>query len=111
MLAARGGYTDAVKTLVAAGADVNQNSAGDKTSPLLIAAINGHFNLAQWLLEQGADPDAAASNGVTPLYAALNVTWAPRALYPQPRAFNQQQVTYLDFMKALLRRAPTRTPA
>ncbi len=102
MLASRGGYTDAVKTLVAAGADVNQVSAGDKTSPLLIAAINGHFDLAQWLLEQGANPNAAAENGVTPLYAALNVTWAPRALYPQPRAYNQQQTTYLSFMKALL---------
>jgi ankyrin repeat protein len=102
ILAARGGYTDAVKTLVAAGADVNHISAGDLTSPLLIAAINGHFDLANWLLDQGADPNAAASNGVTPLYAALNVTWAPRALYPQPRAFNQQQITYLDFMKALL---------
>jgi ankyrin repeat protein len=30
------------------------------------------------------------------------VTWAPRALYPQPRAFQQQQITYLDYMKALL---------
>ena len=102
ILAARSGFMDAAKTLVAAGADVNQISAGDLTSPLLIAAINGHFDLAKWLLDRGADPNAAASNGVTPLYAALNVTWAPRALYPQPRAFNQQQITYLDFMKALL---------
>jgi ankyrin repeat protein len=102
ILASRSGYFEAAKTLVAAGADVNQISAGDRTSALLIATINGHFDLAKWLLEQGADPNAAASNGVTPLYAALNVQWAPRALYPQPRAYNQQQITYLDFMNALL---------
>jgi len=102
MLAARSGYIDVAKALVAGGADVNQISKGDKTSPLLIATINGQFDLAKWLLDQGADPNAASDNGVTPLYAALNVTWAPRALYPQPRAFNQQQITYLDFMKALL---------
>ena len=102
ILAVRSGYTDAAKMLVAAGADVNQVSAGDKTSALLIATINGHFDLAKWLLDQGADPNASATNGVTPLYAALNVQWAPRAFYPQPRAFNQQQITYLDFMRALL---------
>ncbi len=28
--------------------------------------------------------------------------WAPKALYPQPRAYEQQQITYLDLMKALL---------
>ncbi len=102
LLAARGGYADAAKMLVAAGAPIDQVSAGDKTSPLLIATINGQFDLAKWLLEHGGDPNLAAANGVTPLYAALNVTWAPRALYPQPRAFQQQQVTYLDYMKALL---------
>ena len=102
LLTARGGYVEAAKMLVAAGANVNQISAGDRTSPLLIATINGHFDLAQWLLEQGANPNLAAHNGVTPLYAALNVMWAPRALYPQPRAYNQQRTTYLDFMKALL---------
>ena len=102
LLASRGGYVEAAKLLVAAGAPINQVSAGDKTSALLIATINGHFDLAKWLLEQGADPNAASANGVTPLYAALNVTWAPRALYPQPRAFQQQQITYLDYMKALL---------
>jgi ankyrin repeat protein len=102
LLAARQGQLDAVKALLDAGADVNQVSAGDKTSPILIATINGRFDVAKFLLDQGANPNLAADNGATPLYAALNVQWAPKALYPQPRAYEQQQITYLDLMKALL---------
>ncbi|HET9831874.1 MAG TPA: ankyrin repeat domain-containing protein, partial [Vicinamibacterales bacterium] len=72
------------------------------TSPLLIATINGHFDLAMTLLAKGADPNAASENNATPLYGALNVEWAPKALYPQPRAQLNQTITYLDLMKALL---------
>jgi ankyrin repeat protein len=100
--AARQGHHAAVKSLLEAGADINQVTAGDKTSPLLIAVVNGHFDLAQYLLEQGADPTLASENGVTPLYAVLNVQWAPKALYPQPRAYAQQKLGYLDLMKLLL---------
>jgi ankyrin repeat protein len=102
MLAVRQGHREAVLALLDAGADVNQVCAGDKTSPLLIATINGRFDLARLLLEKGADPKLAADNGVTPLYAALNVQWAPKALYPQPRAHLQQQTTHLELMQALL---------
>ncbi len=100
--AARQGHAEAVKSLLDARADINQVSGGDKTSPLLIAIINGHFDLAQYLLDKGADPTLASENGVTPLYAVLNVQWAPKALYPQPRAYTQQKLTYLDLMKSLL---------
>jgi len=102
LFAARQGHTEAVKALVASGADVNQVSAGDQTSPLLIATINGHFDLAKWLLDQGADPNAASFGGATPLYGVLNVQWAPKALYPQPRAYLQQQLSYQDMMTALI---------
>jgi uncharacterized protein len=102
LLAARQGELDSVKALVDAGADINQVSAGDQTSPILIATINGRFDVAKFLLEHGANPRLAADNGATPLYAAINVQWAPKALYPQPRAYEQQQITYLDLMKALL---------
>ena len=43
-----------------------------------------------------------SANGVTPLYGALNVEWAPKALYPQPRAHMQQKTGYLELMKQLL---------
>ena len=100
--AVRQGHTDVVKALVEGGADVNQVNAGDKSTPLTVAVINGHFDIGQFLLDKGADPNIATENGVTPLYATLNVQWAPKALYPQPRAYLQQKLTYLDFMKVLL---------
>jgi ankyrin repeat protein len=102
LLAAREGHVDAVRALLNAGASVSQASAGDKTSPLLIATINGHFDLAMLLLDKGADPLAAAENNATPLYGVLNCEWAPKALYPQPRAQMNQKTTYLELMQALL---------
>jgi uncharacterized protein len=101
-LAARQGQTDAAKALLEAGADVNQRGAGDKITPMLIAIVNGHFDLAKYLLDQGANPNLAQDNGVTPLYATLNCQWAAKALYPQPRAYEQQHTSYLDLMTALL---------
>jgi ankyrin repeat protein len=102
LYAARQGHAATVEALLAGGADINQVSAGDGTSPLLMAIINGHFDLAKTLLDRGADPRIASENGVTPLYAVLNVQWAPKALYPQPRAYLQQRLTHLDLMRALL---------
>ena len=91
-----------MKALLDAGADINQPSAGDHITPIIIATINGHFDVARFLLDKGANATLAEDNGVTPLYAALNCQWAPKALYPQPRAYEQQQTTYLELMKALL---------
>jgi ankyrin repeat protein len=101
-LAARQGETEAVKALLDAGAPIDQKAVGDNSTPLLVATINGHFDLAKFLVDQGANPNAAQHNGVTPLYAALNCQWAAKALYPQPRAYEQQHATYLDFMAMLL---------
>ncbi|HIF23791.1 MAG TPA: ankyrin repeat domain-containing protein, partial [Gemmatimonadetes bacterium] len=70
--------------------------------PLLIATINGHFDLAMLLLARGADPNLASDAGATPLFAAVNVHWAPKARYPQQNAYKQQDVIYLDVLEALL---------
>jgi ankyrin repeat protein len=100
--ASRQGAADVVRALVDGGADVNQVSAGDHTTPMLIAAINGHYDLVGYFLDQGADPNIASDAGMAPLYAVLNVEWAPKSFYPQPRAHQQQQTNYLDLMKRLL---------
>jgi ankyrin repeat protein len=100
--AARQGAVETVKTLAAAGADINQASPADHTSPLLIATINGHFDTAKLLLDLGADPNLTSDAGMSPLYAVLNVEWAPKAFYPQPRAYLQQNTSYMDLTRALL---------
>jgi ankyrin repeat protein len=102
--AARQGGAASARALVEAGADVNLRSPGDGTTPLLIAALNGHFDLARYLVERGADPNLASQGGAGPLYAVLNVQWAPKAAYPQPRAYLQQQTTYVELMTLLLDR-------
>lgn len=100
--AVREGKTETALALVDKGADIDQPSAGDHTTPLLMATINGHFDLAMTLLELGADPNIASDAGATPLFTALNTHWAPKARYPQPRAHLQQQTTYLELVSVLL---------
>jgi ankyrin repeat protein len=103
LFAIRQGNTAAALALLDAGAKINQVSEGDHTSPLLMATINGHFDLAKTLLERGADARLASDAGATPLYATINVQWAAKSLYPQPTAQTQQQTTYLELMEALLK--------
>lgn len=100
--AVRQGSANAVRALAEGGVDVNAPSPGDQATPLLVALINGHFDLAAYLVDQGANPNLASDAGVSPLYATLNVQWAPIAAYPQPRAHLQQSRGYLDLMKVLL---------
>jgi ankyrin repeat protein len=100
--AARQGAMATAEALIKGGANINQRGAGDRTTPVLVAAINGHFDLVSYLLDQGADPNLASEGGVTPLYAVINVQWQPRSFYPQPRAYLQQKTGYLELMKKLL---------
>lgn len=102
LLASREGHADAAFALIEGGADINQLSAADRTSPMLIAMINGHFDLALRLFEAGADPKVASAAGATPLYAALNMQWAPKSRHPQPTDYQQQEASYLEVMETLL---------
>lgn len=103
LFAVRQGSSAAVKTLIECGAAVNEVSAGDHTSPLLMATINGHFDLAKYLLDKGADPKLASDAGATPLYTTINTQWAAKSLYPQPTAQAQQHTTHLELMELLLK--------
>ncbi len=69
LFAARHGGIESARTLLAAGADVN-DLAADGNSALVVAAMSGHETLAEFLLAEGADPDASGA-GYTALHAAV----------------------------------------
>ena len=103
LLAVRDARRETALALLDLGADINQVSAGDRTSPLLMATINGHFDLAATLLERGSDVHLASDAGATPLYGVLNMQWAPKARHPQPAYYMQQTVDYLDLVERFLK--------
>jgi ankyrin repeat protein len=101
LYAARDGRTEAVRALIDAGAKIDNPGTGEKMTPLVMAVVNGHYDLAMYLLNSGANPNLAGDQGLTPLYATLDEEWAPYAYRPQPIA-GRAEVSYLELMTALL---------
>lgn len=102
--AVRQGNLAATLALLEGGTDLNMQTATDSTSPLLMATINGHFDLAMELVKRGADVKQQSTAGLTPLYAALNTQWSPKSRFPQPQAIQLQKTTHLELMAAVLDR-------
>lgn len=100
--AAREGHIETARQLTQAGATLDQPTGGDQSTALLVAVINGNYDLARMLLDAGADPNLLSDDGVGPLFATLNIEWSLRTWYPQPSAFRQQETSYLDLMRLLL---------
>jgi uncharacterized protein len=99
IFAARQNDRESAKILLDAGADVKETAA-DGTSPLMVAIANGHYALAAYLLDKGADPNAADTKGRAALYAAVdmrNLEWSTRPSPPEKDSLND-----LDLIKALL---------
>ena len=102
LLATREGHLEAVLALLNGGADIDQGGKADRTTPLLIAIINGHFDLARVLLERGASPTTENDAGCTTLYAAINTQWIPKSRHPQITNYRQQETSYLKLIESLL---------
>jgi ankyrin repeat protein len=101
--AAREGHVGAARALLESGADVNQRNAGDKSTPLITAIVNGHYDLAKLLIEKGADPNLANDDGLAPLYATVDMQFAPVIWQPNPPT-EQEHVSHVELMKLLLDR-------
>lgn len=99
LFAARQNDLKSAALLLAAGADVKE-TAQDGTSPILVAVLNGHYELANFLLEKGADPNAVDGKGRAALYAAVdmrNLEWSTRPAPPE-----RDNMTDIELIKALL---------
>jgi len=100
--AARDNNIDAARALLEGGADINQATLSEKTTPLVMAITNGHFDLASFLVDWGADPNPSNVLGIAPLFAAIDVQWAPKGWFPSP-VIGTDKVTYLELMEQLLK--------
>ncbi len=104
--AAREGLIATVRALVESEADVNKTNPVDKSSPLVISIINGHYDVAKYLVNHGANPNLATVDGLAALYATVESRWAPVAWTPNAftsaSGVTQQETNYLDLMKVLL---------
>ena len=112
--AAEKGNTEAVKLLLAAGADVNAKTPFGTTA-LHLAAVRNKAEVVRLLLASGANVEAKGSNGATPLVHAAcgNSVDAIKILLAAGAKVNERfnngqtalDVTETDVCRTLLRRA------
>ena len=108
MFAARVGDLDSAKLLVAAGANVNDADAWG-VSATVLAAHSGYTELVEFLLDRGADPNAAAA-GFSALHAAImHRDEKMVARSPGPRCGSQRAASDLDANSTLLQGFQLRT--
>lgn len=118
LFAAREGQIAAARALVAAGADLNDaipastplHDPGDAPATpapeaglnvFLLAAANAHYELAAWLLGQGADPNAAP-RGWTALHQVSWVRNAGIAGSNNPAPQGSGNTDSLEFVRTLV---------
>lgn len=99
LFAVRGGHIDAVATLLELGVDVDA-TLPDGMSALVLAVLNAHYELASFLLEQGADPNADVQ-GWTALH---QVAWSrrPNAGFNLPGASPTGNLDSLELVRRLV---------
>jgi ankyrin repeat protein len=100
LFAARAGHIGALRALLDAGADINE-TLPDGTSALVLTVLNAHYETAAFLVEKGADPNAAAQ-GWTALH---QVAWSrrPNTGSNLPGAVPTGNLDSLDLVRTLVK--------
>jgi len=70
---------------------------------MVLAIMNGHYDVAKLLAESGADPNVGDTSGMAALYAAVDMHTQPQMIN-RPTRKPSGQVDNLDLLKTLLAR-------
>ncbi len=100
LLAAREGCVGCAEALVKGKADINLGDP-DNISPLLMALLNGRFDVAAWLIGAGANVNKWDTWGRAPLYAAVDYNTVPRG--GRPDRPSSDKATGLEVIEMLLK--------
>jgi ankyrin repeat protein len=113
MFAARQGALESARVLIEGGASLDLTDP-DRTSALVIAIINGHYDVAALLLQRGADPDIRDESGMAAVYALVDMHTQP-LMINRPTRRPSGRVENLELLERLLAHGadpnlPLRTP-
>jgi len=98
LFAARAGRIEVAQALLDAGASL-ADVAPDASTPLMLAIINAHFELAAMLLDRGADANFVG-RGWMPLHATLEVRNPDQERFVDPVPTGR--LTSFDLLRSLL---------
>jgi ankyrin repeat protein len=102
LFAAREGCVECAMVLLSSGANPNIVDP-DQYTALIIALINGHFDVAGTLIDAGADLDMQDKVGRTALWAAVDAHTIPSSNRPAPREIDDT-LSSMDIITKLLER-------
>jgi ankyrin repeat protein len=101
LYAARQGCTECVKILAEANADLDLGDP-DNVSPLLVATLNGRWDIAKYLINKGANVNKWDWWGQSPVYAAIDMNTIPHGGRPDRPSLDD--ASSLEVIELLLKK-------
>ena len=101
MFAAREGCLGCAQILAEKGADINVQDPRGVSAPV-IAIINGHFDVAAYLVDKGVKLDLADDTGRTALFSAVDWNTVPMSNRPPPPGIIEEEVSALALIGKLV---------